>query len=248
MARSAAKKGEVRREIELVDLRSTTGRSRKAVVEHPYPVRLAHWAIAIALPILAMSGLQILRAFPSFEAKIPRGELIAIPPWATLGGWLAGAIQWHFTFMWIFLAAGTLYVVYQLASGNWRQVIVGRRDLPGILPMIRHYLLRRPKPAYDGAYNPLQKLAYTLAVLLGGLAAISGLALWRPAQLSLLVTLFGGFQNVRLAHFVAMLGLVAFLPVHLLMVAIAGWRNFSSMLTGFELEAEVRSGDGPPQP
>lgn len=244
MARSAPKRSEIRREIELLDGES---RARKAIVDHPYPVRLAHWAIAIALPILALSGFQILRAFPSFEAKVPRGELIAIPRWLTLGGWLAGAIEWHFTFMWLFLGAGTIYVVYQLASGNWRQVVVGRRDLPGIPPMIRHYLLRRPEPRYEGAYNPLQKLAYTVAILLGALAATSGLALWRPAQLSLLVALFGGFQNVRIAHFVATLGLAAFLPVHLLMVAIAGWRNFVSMLTGFELEPEASSGEDTPQ-
>jgi thiosulfate reductase cytochrome b subunit len=225
---------ELRPGIELVD---SDGHKRRAVVEHPYPVRLAHWAIAIALPILAMSGLQILRAFPSFEAKIPRGELIAIPRWATLGGWLAGAIQWHFTFMWVFLAAGAVYVVYQIASGNWRQVVVSRRDLQGILPMVRHYLLRRPEPPYDGAYNPLQKLAYTVVLLLGALAALSGLALWRPAQLSLLVALFGGFQNVRIAHFVAMLGLAAFVPGHLLLVAIAGFDNFRSMLVGFKLRS-----------
>lgn len=228
-----AKRGEIRREIELVDRR---GRQWRAVVEHPSIVRFAHWATAIAVPILVLSGLQIFRAFPSFGAKIPQRDLLDVPLWATLGGWLGGALQWHFTFMWLFLGAGLVYGTFQLASGNWRQIVVSRRDLAGIRPMIRHYLQRGPKPPYDGAYNPLQKLAYTTTLASGALAALSGLALWRPVQLAWLVFLFGGFQGVRIAHFLAMCGLLAFIPGHLLMVALAGWNNFRSMWTGFKLE------------
>lgn len=230
------------REVELV-VGGRDGVRRRAKVEHPYAVRLAHWAIAIALPVLAMSGLQILLAFPSFGPKLPPGPELMVPRWATLGGWLAGGIQWHFTFMWLFLGAGAIYVVYQVASGNWRQVIVSRRDLPGIAPMLRHYLTGAPKPAYEGAYNPLQKLAYTGVIALLFVQALSGLALWRPAQLSFLVTLCGGFQGVRIVHFAAMCALLAFVPGHLLLVALAGWRNFASMLTGFELEPEPPSAD-----
>ena len=234
-------RGEPTREIELTD---PDGVRRRAKVEHPYAVRLAHWAIAIALPVLAMSGLQILRAFPSFGAKLPPGPELMVPRWATLGGWLAGGIQWHFTFMWLFLGAGAIYVVYQVASGNWRQVIVSRRDLPGIGPMIRHYLRGTPKPQYAGAYNPLQKLAYTVVIALLFAQALSGLALWRPAQLPYLVTLCGGFQGVRIVHFGAMCLLLAFIPGHLLLVALAGWRHLRRMIVGFEVE-RTGGGDAP---
>lgn len=233
-----ARAGTGRREIELVD---DDGKPVRAVVEHPYAVRLAHWAIAIALPVLAMSGLQIFRAFPSFGAKIPQRDLLDVPMLFTLGGWLGGAIQWHFTFMWLFLGAGAVYLAYQLVSGNWRQVLFVPRDFSGVVPMLRHYLRGHEKPVYSGAYNPLQKLAYTVVLALGALAALSGLALWRPAQLSLLVTLFGGFQGVRIAHFLAMCGLVAFVPGHLLMVALAGWSNARSMATGFKVDREAPS-------
>jgi thiosulfate reductase cytochrome b subunit len=236
MARVA--KGERRFAVDLIDRR---GRPRRATFEHPATIRLAHWAIAIALPILALSGLGIFRAFPSFGPKIPQRNLFEVPLGATLGGWLAGAIQWHFTFAWVFLGAGAVYAVYQAATGNWRQVVVSRSDLAGILPMVRHYLLRAPKPAHPGAYNPLQKLAYTATLAAGALAALSGLALWRPVQLSWLVALMGGFQGVRIAHFVAMCGLVVFIPGHLVMVARAGWNNFRSMWTGFELSAAAAS-------
>jgi thiosulfate reductase cytochrome b subunit len=203
-------------------------------------VRLAHWALAIALPVLAMSGLQILLAFPAFGPKLPPGSFLAVPRWSALGGWLAGGIQWHFTFMWLFLGAGAIYVVYQLASGNWRQVIVSRRDLPGVVPMLRHYLRGAPKPSSACTYNPLQKLAYTAVVALLLLQALSGLALWRPVQLSFLVSVMGGFQGVRIVHFAAMCGLLAFVPVHLVMVALAGWRNLKRMLVGFDAEAPAK--------
>ena len=223
--------GEPRREIEVA---GPEGAPRRVRVEHPYAVRFAHWALAIALPVLALSGLQIKRAFPSFGPKLPPGPEVVVPRWAALGGWLAGGIQWHFTFMWLFLGAGAIYVAYQVASGNWRQVIVSRRDLPGIAPVLRHYLRGAPKPAYEGTYNPLQKLAYTVVIALLFAQAVSGLALWRPAQLPLLVTLCGGFQGVRIVHFVAMCALLAFIPGHLLLVALAGWRNLKKMIVGFD--------------
>jgi thiosulfate reductase cytochrome b subunit len=224
--------GAAKHEIELVE---RGGERRRAVVEHPWAVRFAHWAIAIALPVLAMSGLQIFRAFPSFGGKVPQTNLVEVPRFLTLGDWLGGAIQWHFTFMWLFVGAGAIYVAYQVASGNWRQILFRRRDLPGVVPMLRHYLAGDDPPRYEGTYNPLQKLAYTGVLALGALATLSGFALWRPAQLSLLVALFGGFQGVRIAHFVAMCGLVAFVPGHLVMVALAGRKNLLSMLTGWKL-------------
>ncbi|MEO7795542.1 MAG: cytochrome b/b6 domain-containing protein [Thermoanaerobaculia bacterium] len=242
MKRPAAK--EFHREQTLVDRR---GERWRAIFEHPAPVRLAHWAIALAVPVLALSGLQIFRAFPSFGTKIPQEDLLNLPLWAGLGGWLGGALQWHFTFMWLFFAAALAYASYQIATGNWRQVIVSRRDLAGILPMVRHYLGGAGKPDYAGAYNPLQKLAYTTTLGAGALAGLSGLALWKPVQLGWLVAVLGGFQMVRIWHFLAMCGLLAFVPGHLFMVALAGWNNFRSMWTGFKLdEVEPRDDAGAP--
>src|SRR6185295_17845382 len=82
-------------------------RPSRPLYEHPWAVRLSHWSTAVAITILTMSGLRILSAFPSFGPKIPERDLIdAIPKAVTLGGWLGGALRWHFTFMWIFAAGG----------------------------------------------------------------------------------------------------------------------------------------------
>jgi thiosulfate reductase cytochrome b subunit len=123
--------------------------------------------------------------------------------------------------------------VYQVASGNARQVLSAPRDVSGVWPMVRHYFFFAPKPPQTETYNPLQKLAYTSAIGLTVLAIASGLALYKPVQLGWLVTLLGGFRFVRVLHFLAMCGLLAFIPGHLVMVALHGWSNFAAMWTGW---------------
>jgi thiosulfate reductase cytochrome b subunit len=100
--------------------------------------------------------------------------------------------------------------------------------------MARHYFLFGPKPVVRESYNPLQKLAYTTAIALMTLSVTTGLALYKPVQLSWLVTLMGGFQWVRIWHVLSMCGLLAFIPGHLVMVAIHGWSNFAAMWTGWK--------------
>ena len=78
----------------------------RAVYEHPFIGRLCHWVNTVALFVMVGSGLQIFRAFPSFGAKIPQKDLLHWPKAFAIGGWLGGALQWHLTFMWIYMATG----------------------------------------------------------------------------------------------------------------------------------------------
>ncbi len=207
--------------------------------QHPWAVRFTHWVSAVTVTVLTLSGLQIFVAFPSFGPKIPQQNLIdEIPEAVRLGGWLGGALQWHFTFMWIFAGAGLLYAIAQVVSGHYRTVLFVRRDLPGVWPMVRHYARRGPKPPATGQYNPQQKLAYTTAIACGALSLLSGLVMFMPVQLSAVAWLFGGFANARVVHFLSMCGLLAFVPGHLVMVILHGWDNFQSMLTGWKHRPE----------
>jgi Ni/Fe-hydrogenase b-type cytochrome subunit len=207
----------------------------RPIYEHPWAVRFCHWTNATAFVVLTMSGLRIFSAFPSFGPKIPQRDLLAAMPQAiTLGGWLGGALQWHFTFMWIFAGGGLLYVVFQIASGHYRTMLFTQRDVAGVWPMARHYFLFGPKPPATGQYNPLQKLAYTSAIVLGALSLITGMVMYKSVQLSTLGMLFGGYHGARLVHFLSMCGMLAFIPGHLVMVAVHGWDNFQSMLTGWK--------------
>ena len=213
--------------------------ARTPAYEHPWAVRFCHWANAVSTAVLAMSGLQILSAFPSFGAKIPQVNVIErVPEAIRLGGWLGGALQWHFTFMWIFAATAILYVLSQVASGHFRTVLFTPRDLPGVWPMARHYFLFGPKPPVTGQYNALQKLAYTSTIGFGAVSLVTGLVMYKPVQLSALGWLLGGYHTARLLHFLAMCGVLAFIPGHLIMVALHGWDNFASMIIGWKRRPE----------
>ena len=210
------------------------GRRHTYAREHPAVVRFTHWLNAVTLTVLSASGLEIFRAFPSFGSKIPQTNLIDVPASLSLGGWLGGALQWHFTFMWVFVATGTAYVCYLLLSGHWRRVLFLPKDIRGVWPMARHYFLFGPKPEQTEPYNPLQKLAYTSTILFGVISVVTGIALYKPVQFGWLLACLGGFGLARLWHFVAICAFLAFIPGHLIMVALHGWQNFYSMLTGWK--------------
>ena len=205
-----------------------------AVYEHPWVVRFTHWVNAVALFVMVGSGLQIFRAFPSFGAKIPQKDLLHWPKGIAIGGWLGGGLQWHMTFLWIYIASGLFYVLYEVFSANYKQVLFTPKDIPGVWPMVRYYFFFGAKPPAREAYNPLQKLAYSSAVSLGLLSVVTGIAVWKPVQFSWLARLMGGFHWARVWHFAVMWAIVAFVFGHLVMVILHGWNNFVSMLTGWK--------------
>lgn len=227
-----------------------TGKRVAAAYEHPWVIRFTHWVNAFSLLVLIGSGIQIFFAFPSFGPKIPQNNLFHIPPKFTatsvggwfhgfsLGGWLAGGWQWHFTFIWIFIATGILYLAYQIISGHYKTVLFTPKDIPGVWPMVRHYFLFGKKPPVAEQYNPLQKLAYTSTVFFGVVSVWSGLVIYNPAQFSWLGWPIGGFHYARIIHFAAMCGFLAFIPGHIIMVILHGWHNFLAMLTGWKKNPE----------
>ena len=219
--------------IRVVVIEQQNGRVR-AAREHPNVVRLTHWVNAVSLVVLTMSGLQIFAAFPSFGPKVPQSDLLVVPEAMLLGGWLGGALQWHFTFAWLFAATGVVYVGYLATTGHWRHVVLRPDEIGGVWTMVRHYLGLGAEPPLREAYNPLQKLAYSSTLLLGALAVATGVLLAKPVQCAPIVEALGGFAAVRVYHFAAMVGFAAFVPGHLVMVALHGWGSFTSMVTGWK--------------
>jgi thiosulfate reductase cytochrome b subunit len=85
---------------------------------------------------------------------------------------------------------------------------------------------------HDGTqYNAVQRLLYVLAGCGVALAILSGLAIWKPVQLQPLSAALGGYETARRVHFLAMSGIVAFIAVHLILVAIVP-RTLRPMITG----------------
>jgi len=195
--------------------------------QHPVIIRLTHWVNVLALAIMVSSGLRIYNASPIWGFKFPA--------WATLGGWLAGAREWHFFAMWLFALNGLVWFLYNGVSRHGRQTtLFRRRDLSGIVPMILYYLRIRKNHPPVRKYNALQKLAYTTIPLTALVMLLSGIAIYWPVQFQSVTALFGDYDRARVWHFIAMASIVLFFAGHLLMVVIAGWRNFFSMITGWK--------------
>ena len=135
------------------------------------------------------------------------------------------------TFAWVLAASGLMYVAYQLKTGNYRQVLFTRRDAPDVWPTIRHYLARAPRPCTGGRTTRSKSRLYGRDWSWPGVGRHRCRA-YKPVQLSWLVTWLGGFRLTRVWHFAATCGLLAFIPGHVFMVALHGWRNFASMWTG----------------
>lgn len=194
---------------------------------HPLIIRLTHWLNVVALGIMVMSGLRIYNASTLWNFRIP--------DYLTLGGWLAGARMWHFFGMWLFFINGTVWILFNLFSKHgWRTTILSRSDLPGIIPMIQYYLRLRKQHPPTKKYNPLQKLAYTTIPFAALGSVITGVAIYWPTQFSAITRLLGGYDVARYWHFICMLALVLFFFGHIVMVAIAGWWNFVSIITGWK--------------
>jgi thiosulfate reductase cytochrome b subunit len=189
---------------------------------HPLLVRVTHWVNALAILLMVTSGWKIYNASPLFDFLFPEA--------VTLGGWLGGALQWHFAAMWLLALNGLIYLAYAVLSGH-----LARRMFP-IRPraMIADALsaLRGKLSHADLAvYNAAQKAAYLGAILLVAGLILSGLVIWKPVQLYALASLMGDYEGARLLHFFCMTGIVLFVLVHVLMVILVP-KTFVMMITG----------------
>lgn len=216
-------------------------RSRSAPRRHHGMVRLTHWLNAVFLSGMIASGLQIYTAFPHIGSKgavlgVPNpfdaDRIGGIPEALRLGGWLAGGLRWHFTLAWPFVLTGVAYGLFLALSGEWRKLLFRPRDLPGAWQMARYYLRRRPDHPVQGKHNPLQKAAYTTAILLGVVSILSGFAIAKPVQLAFLTATFGGYELARYWHFVAVWAFTAFIIGHVIMVFVADPASLRAIITG----------------
>ncbi len=185
---------------------------------HSYNVRICHWINVIACIYLLWSGIHILLDFP--ELYWGHTGYRGYPAAFKLADWglswdQAGALgdrrwgrNYHFTFAWVFLLNGLVYV-------GWN-------------------LLRRRSA--EGAYGRLQGTTYLILIfvyvpfmILSGVAQSPGFT----AAMPWLLDLFGGRQSARTLHTIGTVVLVLFAAVHVFEVARAGFvTKVRSMITG----------------
>ncbi|TCK38362.1 thiosulfate reductase cytochrome b subunit [Paraburkholderia sp. BL8N3] len=186
-------------------------------------VRVTHWINALAVVVMVTSGWQIYNASPIFSA-------LTFPAGITLGGWLGGALQWHFAAMWLLVANFIAYVVLNTATGRFH-----RKLWPvSVKSVVADALAAlRGKLGHDdlSQYNAVQKFAYLAVIADLVIAILSGLAVWKSVQFPMLRTLMGGYDSARVVHFFAMSFLVAFFVLHVVMVALVP-RSLLLMIRG----------------
>jgi thiosulfate reductase cytochrome b subunit len=195
----------------------------RGALVHPAWVRITHWLNALAAILMMLSGWQIYDASPIFPH-------FAFPMSIALGGWLAGALQWHFAAMWLLFANGIVYLVLSVATGRLFSKFfplsprsIGQDFKRALAGTLSHADLSR--------YNAVQKLAYLAVIIDLIVLVLSGLAIWKSVQFPLLRELMGGYDRARVVHFFAMAFLAVFLIVHLIMVAVVP-RSLIAMLRG----------------
>jgi thiosulfate reductase cytochrome b subunit len=188
----------------------------------PAWVRIMHWTNAVAMVLMIMSGWQIYNASPLFDFRFSHS--------ITLGGWLGGALLWHFAAMWLLMVNGLAYLITGLATGRFR-----RKLLPitpgGVISDVKAALTF--KLAHDdlSTYNYVQKLLYAGIIVVGVVIVLSGLSIWKPVQLHWLVSLFGDYDRARYVHFFCMAAIVAFLVIHVALAMLVP-KSLRAMIIG----------------
>ena len=193
-----------------------------AKIIQPAWVRTAHWINAVAMILMIMSGWQIYNASPLFDFRFS--------PNVTLGGWLGGALLWHFAAMWLLMVNGLLYLTFGLATGRFRRKL---------LPITPGGVISDAKAALTGKlshddltkYNCVQKLLYAGIIVVGVVIVLSGLSIWKPVQFQYLTALFGGYDVARYVHFFCMAAICAFLVVHVALAVLVP-KSLRAMIIG----------------
>jgi thiosulfate reductase cytochrome b subunit len=211
----------------------------KLRLKHLLAIRWFHWINFPLLFLMIWSGILIYWAYAPYHI----GSFHFFPAWVY--NWLhidhrlAEGMALHFTLMWLFVLNGIAYVVYTLVSGEWRYLVPRSwsvfRDAWEVALHDLH--LRKGLPAHE-KYNAAQQISYSAIVLMGVGSVVTGLAIYKPAQLWWVAALCGGYTMARLFHFALTIGYLLFFLVHVIQVALAGWNNFRGMVIGYELADE----------
>ena len=193
-----------------------------AKVIQPAWVRALHWTNAFAMVLMIMSGWQIYNASPLFS--------FTFSPSITLGGWLGGALLWHFAAMWLLMVNGLIYLALGLATGRFRNKLLPITP-GGVISDTRAALTGKLSHDDLTKYNHVQKLLYAGIIVIGILIVLSGLSIWKPVQLQWLTALFGGYAVARYVHFICMAAIVAFMVVHVALALLVP-KSLRAMIIG----------------
>jgi methionine sulfoxide reductase catalytic subunit len=230
---------------------------------HGFPVwvRYCHFFNFMFLTMLIRSGLSILMDHPRLyfnndctpgtewirlsPLSVPTDRMWTakddaryISPLAALPGYrhtIGVARSWHFMNVYGFIITGLIFVSLLFGTTQWQRLVpTSRTVFVQAWSTFVHYANFHFPPEPNGyyGYNALQQLTYFgMVFVMGPLSIATGLAM-SPALVNHF-SRFGGRQTARSVHFVAMLGYVVFIVVHVTLVVLTGFRrNMNHIVLG----------------
>ena len=211
-----------------------------AVEQHSRAIRWMHWFNFPILSIMVWSGLRIYWSFDFTRVPGDFGDFNLLPNIfyenLDLDRKLARGLSFHFSFGWLFVLNGIAYVLYLAFSKEWKRIVPKLSDLKNVPAMMMHEMGMKDEKPEQGQYNVMQQLAYTTVIVMAAIIVATGFAIFKPVQLWWLTAAFGGYETARAIHFVMTAGITGFFFIHIFQVARAGFGNFWSMITGYEVE------------
>ena len=203
-------------------------------------MRWTHWVNFPILTIMIWSGMFIYWANDEYSITLFGHKYVQFfPDWyyklLHIPGRLSEGMAWHFCFMWFFTLNGILYISYTIISGDWREMVPQKKSFKEAWLVLLHDLHIRKMAPPQNKYNAAQRIAYTAIIVMGIGSVITGLAIYKPVQFYYLVWICGGYHFARIIHFALTLGYVFFFVIHIVQVILAGWNNFRSVVSGFEV-------------
>jgi len=218
--------------------------------KHKLATRWFHWINFPVLSAMIFSGILIYWAFePAYRIGVGSVTVFEFfPDWfysvTQIPHKLAIGMALHFLFGWFFALNGIAYTIYTAVSGEWRELLPEGKSWGEAIQVVKHDMgLKVPLPP-QGRYNAAQRITYSAIIFMGALSLLTGLAIFKPAQLAWLTAALGGYEWARWEHFWLTMGYLGFFAIHIGQVIKAGWSNFRSMVCGYDLaEVETTHGD-----
>jgi len=212
--------------------------------KHALLMRWTHWINFPVLAAMIWSGMLIYWANDVYTINLGGRTLVQFfPQWFYNGlhipHRLAEGMAYHFLFMWLFMLNGLLYLLYTIFSGAWRGLLPNRHSFKEAWLVLLHDLHIRKTAPPQNKYNAAQRIAYAAIIVMGIGSVATGLAIYKPVQLYWLCWLCGGYHFARILHFALTIGYVLFFVIHVVQVILAGWNNFRSVVSGFEVVEEA---------
>ena len=209
----------------------------QGIKEWSASMRINHWAVAISIFMLIVTGFYIADPF-----TIYRGETV-------FKNFMGNMRFVHILFgaFLIFLSIWRLYLAFfSRFHADWRDFLAWT-DLKAMVAQIKFYLLISGHPEKEHLYGPMQALAYTgcwmmvVVIIVTGLILMgagyhAGLTSIASTVLKPVENLMGGLAVVRYIHHIFTWLFILFIVVHIYMAfwydAVLKQGTISSMIGG----------------